>query len=237
MILAAGAGTRLRPITDTIPKCMIRIAGKPLLEHNLLWLKRFGVEEVVVNLHYLPQCVTEYLGDGKAWDLHIHYSKEESILGTAGGLKRATRFFNSPFFLWYGDNLSRCDLKSLYSLHESKQAVGTMAVFNRQEVSQSGIVGLNSEQKVTRFLEKPKPDQVFSHFVNAGIFAMDPTVFGYIPDGFCDLSKDVLPRMLADNCPIFGYPLSPPEGLWWIDRLEDLESVEQQVAGGQIPIA
>ncbi len=235
MLLAAGAGTRLRPITDSIPKCMIRIAGKPLLEHNLLWLKKFGVEEVIINLHHLPERVIEYFGRGERLGIQIHFSHEENILGTAGGVKRAQASLPSPFFVWYGDNLSRCDLHRLYSLHESKQATVTMAVFERQDVSQSGIVGLDSEQRVTRFLEKPKTGQIFSHFVNAGIFAMDPDVFGYIPSGFCDFSLDVLPRMLDDGCRIFGYPLSSSEGLWWIDRLEDLESVEQQVARGEVP--
>jgi len=236
MLLAAGAGTRLRPITQSIPKCMIPIAGKPLLEHNLLWLKRFGVEEVVINLHYLPESVIQYFGDGKRWGLQIDYSREPVLLGTAGAVKKVRQRFDSSFFLWYGDNLSRCDLHRMHSVHRKTSALVTMALFERADVSQSGIVGLDSELRINRFLEKPRPGQIFSHFVNAGIFVLEPAIFDHIPDGFCDFSLDVFPKMLSARCRMTGYPLSTCEGLWWIDRLEDLEWLERQIGEGRLPI-
>lgn len=230
MILAAGEGRRLRPLTDRLPKCMLPIAGKPLLEYTIGWLARFGVQEIVINLHYLPDCVRGHFNDGSDWGVKISYSPEEHLLGTAGAVKSVAGFFDAPFFLWYGDNLSRCRLDLLYELHCRRQAMVTMALFRRDEVSQSGIVGLGQDQRIIRFLEKPAPHEVFSNWVNAGIFVMEPAILDFIPAGAeSDFSLDILPALLAAGKKMCGYPLSREEGLWWIDRPEDLSRVESSI--------
>lgn len=236
MLLAAGLGTRLRPLTDTVPKCMVPVCGKPVLEYNIQWLKKHGVTELIINLHHLPEVVMDYFGDGRRWGVHITYSLEEQPLGTAGGVKNVAWFFDGPFFVWYGDNLSTCNLSRLYSFHRAKGGVAAIALYHRDDVAQSGIVGLGEDGHIERFLEKPRPDQVFSRWVNAGIYVLEPAVLDFIPrNGAPDFGRDVFPAMLADGQPLYGYRLSAGEGLWWIDTLEDLRRVEENKGGTYDP--
>jgi len=230
MLLAAGQGSRLRPLTDRIPKCMIPVGGKPILEHTIEWFARSGVTEIIVNLCSLPQVIMDYFGHGDRWGVRITYSLEEQSLGTAGGVKNAAWFFDDgPFLVWYGDNLSHCDLDRLYRFHCAKGGLATIALHHREDVSQSGIVGLDDVDRIMRFLEKPTPEQTFSHWVNAGIYVLDPAVLGFIPaEGIPDFGRDIFPRMLAAGWPLYGYRLTDAEGLWWIDRHEDLTRVQQE---------
>lgn len=238
MILAAGQGTRLRPLTDHIPKCMVSVGGKPVLEHTIEWLRRYGVTELIINLHHLPGVVMNHLGDGIGWGVKITYSVENEPLGTAGGVKNVEWFFDGPFLVWYGDNLSTCDLTHLYAFHQAKDSVVTIALYYREDPTASGIVGLDKTDRITRFLEKPRPDQVFSHWVNAGIFVLEPAVLEAIPtEGSPDFGRDVFPAMLTAGQPLYGYRMSADEGLWWIDTPEDLQRVQQIADSGHQPSA
>ena len=232
MLLAAGRGTRLHPLTDNISKCMIPIAGKPLLEHNVGVLRGYGVTDLVINLHHLPQTVMDHFGDGSGLGVRINYSVEPELLGTAGAVKKVEQFFDGPFFVWYGDNLSTCRLDRLWQLHQSRRGIATIALHYREDPARSGIVGLDEKDRVTRFLEKPRPDQVFSHWVNAGILVLEREVLGSIPEeGVADFGRDIFPALLERDSPIFGYRMAEDERLWWIDSPEDLASVEQALAG------
>jgi NDP-sugar pyrophosphorylase family protein len=232
MILAAGRGSRLRPLTDRVPKCMVPLRGKPWLEHTVAWLAGYGVTEIVVNLSYLPHAVMDHFGDGSRWGVRITYSVEAQPLGTAGGVKNVERFFHgAPFFVWYGDNVSTCDVARLYRFHAEQGGLATIALFHRPDVGQSGIVGLDPNDRITRFLEKPAPDQVFSHWVNGGIYVLEPAVLdSVLPSGVPDFAKDVFPALLAAGQPLFGYRMSPDEGLWWIDTPADLQRVQAQLS-------
>lgn len=232
MILAAGKGTRLRPLTNNLPKCMVSLAGKPILEHNIQWLRGYGVTEFMINLHYLPDVVTEYFGDGSHFGVRIEYSFEADLLGTAGAVRQASEFVDGPIFIWYGDNLSNCHLDHLWELHSRRGATATIALHYRKDPTQSGIVDLGENSRITRFLEKPRPEQVFSHWVNAGIFVTEPEVLLSIPaKGACDFGRDVFPAMLEAGAPMFGYRMSDSESLWWIDTAEDLQRVQAEMAG------
>ncbi len=227
MLLAAGQGTRLMPLTDQTPKCMVRVGGRPLLEYTITWLRRYGVQEVVINLHHLPAAVTGYFGDGSRWDLRITYTHEPEPLGTAGGVKNAADLFDGPFFVWYGDNLSTCRLDRLWEFHREQGGLATIALYEREDPSQSGILDLDEHHRITRFLEKPKREEVFSHWVSAGIFVLDPGVLDAIPSGRpADFGRDVFPTLLAQGRPLYGYRMAEDERLWWIDRPEDLAWVE-----------
>ncbi|HSJ59155.1 MAG TPA: nucleotidyltransferase family protein [Anaerolineae bacterium] len=227
MILAAGAGTRLRPLTERVPKCMVPVRGKPLLEHTIEWLAQSGVTRIVINVCYLPQVVTDHFGDGSRWGVSITYSPEAEPMGTAGGVKRAAHFFDGPFFVWYGDNLSRCRLDRLYAFHHARGSAATIALHYRDDPCQSGIVGLDGQDRIVRFLEKPAPEEVFSHWINAGIYVLEPRVLDAIPAGTaCDFGRDILPVLLAGGVPLCGYKLSASEGLSWIDTPEDLRRME-----------
>lgn len=230
MILAAGHGTRLRPFTDGIPKCMLPIGGKPILERNIEWLRKYEVNEIIINLNYLPHTITEYFGDGSKWGVKITYSLEKEVLGTAGGVRNAVWFFDSPFILWYGDNLSHCDLERLRQFHRTKGGLASIALYHRDDVSQSGIVDLDVEDRIVRFLEKPEPDRVFSHWVNAGIYVLEPAVLDFIrSEGTADFGQDVFPAMLEREHPLYGYRMSNEEGLWWVDTPQDLSRVQELI--------
>jgi mannose-1-phosphate guanylyltransferase len=229
MLLAAGQGARLRPLTERVPKCMVRLGGKPLLEYGIRWLKKHGVTDLAINLHHLPETVTEYFGDGRHWGVRITYSLEPEPLGTAGGVKRMATFFQGPFFVWYGDNLSTCRLDRLWEHHRSRGGAVTIALHHRDDPTHGGIVGLDAQDRITRFLEKPAPGEVFSRWVNAGIYVLEPAVLQSIPAGRAvDFGRDVFPEMLAVGGALYGYRMTDPEQLWWIDRSEDLRRVERE---------
>jgi NDP-sugar pyrophosphorylase family protein len=231
MLLAAGKGTRLHPLTETVPKCMVPIGGKPLLEHNVEWLKRYGVTDLVINLHHLPEALTAHFGDGSKWGVRITYSPETELLGTAGSVKRLADFFEDSFLVWYGDNLSTCRLDKLWRQHCEKNGLATIALFEREDATGSGIVGLEDDDRITRFLEKPRADQLFSTWVNAGVMALEPQVLEWIPaQGMSDFGRDVFPALLARQLPLYGYRMSPDEGLWWIDTPDDLERAQAALA-------
>jgi mannose-1-phosphate guanylyltransferase len=231
MLLAAGRGSRLRPLTDRIPKCMIPIGGKPLLARTVEHLARFGITEIIVNVYHLPDAIMGYLGGGDAWGVHITFSVEREPLGTAGGVRNAAWFFDDgePFLVWYGDNLSTCNVNQLYGQHRARGGLASMALHYREEVGQSGIIALDEESRIVRLIEKPRPEQVFSHWVNAGIYVLDPIVLSYIPKtGAFDFARDIFPAMLAAGQPLYGYRLVEGERFWWIDRPEDLERVRNE---------
>lgn len=227
MLLAAGKGTRLRPLTETNSKCMMTIAGKPILEHNIEWLKRYGVTEIIVNLHYQPESITAHFGDGSRFGVHITYSFEPELLGTAGAVKQVAARFDAPFFVWYGDNLSDCRLDRLWQLHVTRGGLASIALHHRDDPTQSGIVGLDADDRIVRFLEKPRAEQVFSHWVSAGILLLEPRALNTIAANQpADFGRDVFPRLLEQGAAIYGYRLAEDEHLWWIDTLMDYERVQ-----------
>ena len=226
MVLAAGEGRRLRPLTDRQPKPMLPLGGKPLLEHNLRLLAHYGIREVAINLHFHPEAVEEYFGDGSRCGVEITYSREPELLGTAGAVKKMESFFSEPFLVLYGDNFTDCNLDRLIHFHQEKSGLCTIAAFHRESVAASGIIALDATSRVTRFLEKPAPDQVFSNWVNAGILVVEPAVLDLIPTGIArDFGRDVLPALLRAGHPIYGYPMT--ENLLWIDSLEDYQRSQE----------
>jgi len=220
MILAAGKGTRLLPLTKNLPKCLMPLAGRPLIDWQLSWLKKQGVTECVINLHYLPEQVRAHCGDGASYGLHVEYSFEPELLGTAGAVKKVADFFNAaPFFVIYGDNFSQWDLRALSEEFYRYRAAGVMAVHWREDVTQSGMVEMDSDDRIVRLVEKPKPEEVSSHYVNAGFYYLDPKVLNYIPEGqFCDFAHHVFPKMLETGEKIYAVKMEDP--IIGIDTME-----------------
>jgi len=224
MLLAAGLGTRLRPLTDRVPKCLVPVGGRPLLEHTLELLRGYGVTDIVINVHHLAEVVRGHFGDGSRWGVRVRYSHEDTLLGTAGAVKHAAAWFSGPFFVWYGDNLSTCRLDRLWEFHRACGGIATIALFHRPDPAQSGIVALDDDGRIRRFLEKPQPDEIFSHWISAGVLVVEPPLLDAIPPGqFVDFGRDVFPALLARGAALYGYRMSADEGLWWIDRPEDLD--------------
>lgn len=210
VILAAGKGTRLGPYTRNIPKVMMEIGGKPVLEHGILLLKRHGIEEIYINLHSCPQVIQDYFQDGQKWGVHIQYHFEEALLGTAGAVKAFENQMGQgeEVLVLYGDNLTNCNLTAMRRFHREKRGVLTMAFSEEKDVQKSGIIAFDHNYRIVRMLEKPKPEEVFSHFVNAGVLLMEPTVFDLIPrDSFSDFSYHLLPRMILEGMAVYAYPI------------------------------
>lgn len=233
MLLAAGFGSRLRPLTDHLPKCMVPVDGKPVLQRNIEWLRSQGVVDLVVNLHLYPELVTDYFGNGKAYGVRLEYSFEPGLLGTAGALWGARRFFGPErFWVVYADNLVNCSLERMESLHLARRATLTMGLFWREDVSASGVVGLGEDGRISGFKEKPAAHEVLSHWVNAGLYLCEAKVHQFIPPGrSCDFGHDILPAMLSAGEPMYGYTLGPGETLHWIDTPEDLARTAAALQG------
>ncbi len=208
MILAAGEGTRLRPLTETLPKPMVPIVGTPLLERTLVWLAGEGIMEAAINLYHRPQMIPSYFGDFFA-GIRLHYFFEETLRGTSGGVKAAESVLgDAPFFVIYGDNLIHADLRRLAAFHASHPGLGTVALFHHPNPTAAGIVGLDAGSRITRFVEKPPAGEVFSDLANAGVYVLEPAVFPFIPvNAASDFGRDIFPALLAQNKPLYGTPL------------------------------
>ena len=182
MILAAGRGTRLRPLTDEIPKAMVPFADKPLLEYVVRLLAQHGFDDLVINLHHLPQVIADYFGDGRAWGVSITYSLEDELLGTAGAVRQVADCFDGPFLVYYGDNLTNFDLGDLWQTHQREGEIASIGLLWMDDPTTRGIIGLDAHHRIERFVEKPRPDQVFDNYwVNAGIYALQPEILDRIP--------------------------------------------------------
>ena len=237
MLLAAGPGTRLRPFTNHCPKCMVPVAGKPVLQRNIEWLRSNGIIDLVINLHYYPKAVTSHFGDGSDFGVRLQYSYEPELLGTAGALWAAHQFFSSePFWVIYADNIFDCSLVQMESLHRDRGATLTMGLFWREDVSASGLVGLDKYSRITGFKEKPAPHEILSHWVNAGIYLCEAKIHNFIPPHQAsDFGHDILPAMLSAGESMYGYTLGHGETLHWIDTPEDLAHTAAALQEGPAP--
>ena len=208
VLLAAGKGTRLRPLTDRMPKVMVLVKGKPILEYHIERLAAYGIREIFINLHYLPDVIREHFQDGSKWGVNIRYSMETEILGTAGAVKNLERSLaGNPFLVIYGDNIVEIDYDAFVGFAKARHGLAALVAFELDDVTGSGIMEIGPGGRIRRFLEKPGPDEVFSHWVNAGIFWFDPRIFEHLPEGFSDLSLDVLPGLLDGGERLFAYQL------------------------------
>lgn len=197
-LLAAGLGSRLRPITDKIPKCMIEIGGHPMLDWWAKLFKENGVKEILVNTHYLHEQVHEYIEDfnRKNKDIKFYEFYEEELLGSGGTIRANIDFIenNQSFLICYADNLCNINLYQLMEYHKKKKGILTMALFHTNKPKQCGIVAVNGEGKIIKFEEKPEYPQ--SNLANAGIYAANKEIIHYFSkDGFLDMGKDVLPLL------------------------------------------
>ena len=206
MVMAAGVGTRLRPLTCTIPKPMVPVANSPVLEHVFNLLKRHQINEIVVNLHFQPHLVREYFGDGSKFGVKIFYSPEETLMGTAGGVKKVEQYFNDTFLVMSGDGMSNVDLTAAIEFHKKRKALATIVLKPVDYPLEYGVVITDKKGKVTRFLEKPAWGEVFSNAANTGIYIFEPEIFDEMPYGEnYDFGHQLFPKLLEKNAPLYGY--------------------------------
>jgi NDP-sugar pyrophosphorylase family protein len=209
LLLAAGEGTRLHPLTVDRPKPMVEVGGEPAVAHSLRWLRCQGVTEVAINLHHHPRILQDFVGDGSRFGLTVSYSVERSILGTSGALRPLLEFFQGedPFVVLYGDVLTNLDLQGVLDAHETAEADATVVLTRVEDPTRAGIVSFDAEHWITRFVEKPKASEVFSECANAGVYVCGPRVLDYVaPRGQQDFARDLFPAMLADGRRLLGSP-------------------------------
>ncbi len=214
MILAAGFGTRLLPLTKELPKPVLPILGRPLLAYVLDNLKQAGVTEVVINLHHLPKKIKGQLGTGKQFGLKIHYSFEKTILGSGGGLKKAEPLLkDSTFFLINGDVLLNLNFSRILQFHRQKKAFATMVLRQDKNVHQYGAIGIDKQYRIRQFLGKPNINgTAIRNLMFTGVHVLEPEIFDYLPPAseFSNINRVAYPKLHTKEN-ILGYPF---RGFW-----------------------
>lgn len=211
--MAGGEGTRLRPMTANQPKPLLPIINRPIMEHVLRLLRRHGYTEVVVTVQFLAALIRNYFGDGDELGMTLHYATEDVPLGTAGSVKNAAdKLREDRFLVISGDALTDIDLTDMLRFHRENRALVTIGLKRVPNPLEFGIIIVDENGRIQRFLEKPTWGQVFSDTVNTGVYIMEPSVLDEIAPGQpVDWSSDIFPLLLERGCRLFGYVA---EGYW-----------------------
>lgn len=211
MILAAGVGSRLDPLTRNVPKPMVPVINQPVMEHIVHLLVKHGFNEIYCNTHYLGDQIENYFHSGNSLGAQMYFNREEELQGTAGGVKRVadnTDFFSGDetFLVIGGDDLTSVDLTAMLKFHQSKKALATIALTTVTDPSQFGVVVLEEGGRIANFVEKPKPGTAPSNLVNMGVYLFEPQILDLIPSGkFHDFGKELFPFLLEQKEPFYGY--------------------------------
>ncbi|PTX55356.1 mannose-1-phosphate guanylyltransferase/phosphomannomutase [Melghirimyces profundicolus] len=233
VIMAGGKGTRLRPLTNRLPKPMVPLLDKPCMEYIIELLKRHGITDIAVTMQYLPQVIQSHFGDGSDFGVRLHYFEEGHPLGTAGSVKNAEAFLDDTFVVISGDALTDVDLGQAVAFHRERKTWGTL-VLSRVEVPlEYGVVMTREDGKITRFLEKPSWSEVFSDTVNTGIYVMEPQILSLFEKGKpFDFSKDLFPLMMERHLPLYGHVA---EAYWSdIGNLKQYRQAQQDLLEGRV---
>ncbi|HEX9271556.1 MAG TPA: nucleotidyltransferase family protein [Candidatus Binatia bacterium] len=239
MVLAAGQGTRLHPLTEHTPKALVPVAGRPMIEYSLLLLKRYGIRDIIINLHHLGDQIESYLGDGKQWGLQITYSKEPELLDTGGGLLKAKSFLQAGTFIVINtDVLIDLSLSDLLAFHEKNRAVATLVLRPDPLADQFGSMEIDGDGRIRRFLRTwiatelsvPTTELMFT-----GVQVLEPRVFDYmVPDDTLrkfSTTKDTYPRMLLHQERLFGFRFG---GFWQdVGTTSRIKEAEDSLAAGK----
>jgi len=206
VILAGGLGKRLKKVVKDRPKSMASVLGRPFLEYQIEQLERYNIIEIVLCLGYLAYQIKSYFKDGTKFGVNIKYTVEKKPLGTAGALKNAGNHLeNEAFLVLNGDSYSELDIDKFIQFHKKKQGRGTILLTRVGQVQDYGLVKMDENKRITRFLEKPEKT-LSSSIVNAGIYLLEPEVLDYIPEGKrTSLEREIFPYLLEKNLPLFGY--------------------------------
>jgi NDP-sugar pyrophosphorylase family protein len=217
MILAAGFGTRLKPLTIGLPKPMFPVLNRPLLEHTLNFLSSQGIQDIIVNVHHLPEKIIEYFGDGTDFGVRLQFSREEEILGTAGGLKKAQSFLEKEtFMVMNSDVLADINLDSVLKFHKQKKSCLTLVVRQDAEPEKYRPIHLADDGRITRFVDASikHSSTTTQRVMFTGIQIMEPEIFSRIPaNKFCGTTEDIFPTMIEEELPVYGYLHEK----YWID--------------------
>jgi len=233
VVMAGGAGSRLRPLTINRPKPMVPIVNKPILMHILDLIKRHNITDIIITLQYMADVIQDYLGDGKALGLNIRYAIEESPLGTAGSVKNAQEYLDETFVVISGDALTDFDLTRIISYHRSRNALATLTLYRVPNPLEYGVVITDEDGRVQQFQEKPSWGEVISDTVNTGLYVLEPRVLDYFEAGIpFDFSKDLFPLLLHRGEPLYG---CVAEGYWCdVGNLREYLRANRDVLEGRV---
>jgi len=236
VIMAGGKGTRLRPLTCNIPKPMVPLLDRPVMEYAIELLKRHGITEIAVTVQHLPEVIRQYFGDGSEFGVELHYFEEDAPLGTAGSVKNAEEFLDETFVVVSGDALTDYDLGSAIAYHRENGSVATLVLASEEVPLEFGVVMTDRAGRITRFLEKPAWGEVFSDTVNTGIYILEPEMFQYFDRGVeFDFSKDLFPLLLMMDRPLYGYKA---EGYWSdIGNLSQYRQAQFDILDGKVNVS
>jgi mannose-1-phosphate guanylyltransferase len=211
MVLAAGRGTRLAPLTDTVPKPLAPVGGRPFLEHVLEFLAAGGIREVVINLHHLGHLIEAHVGDGRRFGLAVRYSREPTILDTGGGIKAAEPLLaGEPFVVANGDSLLRMRLAELLDFHRARGGIATMALRPDPDAARFGLVEIDGDDRVRRIVGAPPGSETdLRGFMFPGLQVFEPRVFACMDaGGVFSTTRVTYPRLIAAGEPVFGFVTS-----------------------------
>jgi mannose-1-phosphate guanylyltransferase len=247
MILAAGLGTRLRPITYAMPKPMVPVLNRPVMEHTVRLLARHGFGEAIANLHWFPELIEGHFGDGSELGIELSYSREERLLGTAGGVRNAASFLGDSFLVVAGDALTDLDFNAMREFHESHGGVATLATKRVRDTSEFGVVIAGADGRVQGFQEKPDQAEALSDLANTCIYMFSSEVFDFFPEpgtskaagaddppGFVDWAMDVFPALLEADVPFYSHEV---EAYWNdIGNLDELRQGNLDALHGAVAV-
>jgi mannose-1-phosphate guanylyltransferase/mannose-1-phosphate guanylyltransferase/phosphomannomutase len=247
MILAAGLGTRLRPITYAIPKPMAPVLNRPVMEHTVRLLARHGFGEAIANLHWFPETIEGHFGDGSAFGIDLSYSHEERLLGTAGGVRNAGGFLGDSFLVVAGDALTDIDFAAMREFHESHDGLATVATKRVPNTDEYGVVIAGEDGRIQGFQEKPDPAEALSDLANTCIYMFRSEVLDFFPGPgtskaakpddapeFADWAMDVFPALLENDIPFYSHEI---EAYWNdIGNLDELRQGNLDALRGAVEV-
>lgn len=235
MVLAAGVGSRLEPLTARIPKPLVPVANRPVMELILQLLKRHGIEEVISNLHHLPEALRQYFGDGSKLGMRLSFHEEAMLSGDAGGVRACRDFLESGTFLVImGDLLTDADITFVVAEHRRKRAIATIGLKRVDDVTQFGVAVTDQRGFITGFQEKPEPAEALSNLASTGIYVLEPEIFEHIPaQGTYGFGRQLFPKLVASGLPVLGVEITS----YWSDvgtmrqyRLSNFDALEGRIA-------
>jgi mannose-1-phosphate guanylyltransferase len=247
MILAAGLGTRLRPLTYGMPKPMVPVLNRPVMEHIVRLLARRGFTEAITNLHWFPELIEGHFGDGSEFGIELAYSREEQLLGTSGGVRNAADFLGDSFLVISGDALTDIDLAAMREFHESHDGIATLATKRVEDTSQFGVAITGADGRIQGFQEKPDPAEALSDLANCGIYMFRKEIFDFFPTpgaaklagpddppGFADWATDVFPALLEGDVPFYSHEIDA----YWNDigNLDELRQGNLDALHGAVEV-
>ena len=214
VILVGGKATRLEPLTSNTPKALVPVLNTPFLEHVIHHLSNHQIKEIILALGHMSRPIEDYLGDGGKLGVRLYYSFEDTPLGSAGAAKNAEKYLDETFLVLNGDIFADLDFTAMIDLHRKRKAKVTIALTSVDDPTSYGLVETAAEGRVTRFLEKPKPEEVTTNMINAGAWFVEPDVLAQIPaQTQFSFERNVFPKLLDQGEPFYSYHSSG----YWMD--------------------